>query len=84
MVVNSSNKQRKPEGKRHDNPLECEQAEGSPKTNSTQTQKGGCGVSQGKQSPVGSIEVFPTCTEYEQTLAWMWDTQDVKCPPHNR
>ena len=80
MVANSSNKQEKPKGERHDDSLEREQTKGSLKTNSTQTQKGGCGVSKGKQSHIGPIEAFPTCTEYEETLAWMWDTQDVSSP----
>jgi len=84
MVVHGINKQNEPQGDRYVNPLGGEQIKGSSKKNTTQTQKGGCGVQEGEQDTTSSNQGLPACSEYELTLAWMWDTQDVRCPPHER
>lgn len=84
MVVHGINKQGEPEGKRYDNPLASTGIKVSPEQDMGQVKKGGCGLHEGIKGGIGSGKGLPTCAEYELTLAWMWDTQDVKCPPHNR
>ena len=83
-MVHSTNEQGRPRGDGYADPMGSEQTKGSPKENLEQIKEGGCRVQEGKQSPTCSSEGLSTCSEYELTLAWMWDTQDVTCPPHRR
>ena len=84
MVVHGTNEQKQPEGDGYANPLGGGQTKDSSKKNSGQTKESKSGLQEGKHSSTRPSKGLPTCSEYELTLAWMWDTQDVTCPPHRR
>ena len=80
MVVRGTNKQNEPKEKRCNISLRSKQAEGALKINVPKSTESEWWFQECIETTTCSGE--DVSTDYYKTLAWMWDTQDLICPPN--
>ena len=82
MVVRGTNKQDKSKEERCDSSSGSKEIKEASKRDVSPTKEGKRRVQEcisASTCPGGEIS-----TDYYEALAWMWDTQNVVCPPHKR
>lgn len=82
MVVRGTDKQNRPKEERCDSSSGGKEIKEASKRDVSPTKEGERRVQKclsASTCPGGKIS-----TDYYEALAWMWDTQDVVSPPHNR
>jgi len=82
MVVRGTNKQDESKEKRCDTGLRSGQTKSTLKINVPQSTESEWWFQECIETTPCSGGSIPS--DYYESLAWMWDTQDVVCPPHTR
>ena len=82
MVVRSTNKQDKSKEERCDSSSRGGEIKEASKSDVSPTKEGERRIQE--RVPPSTCSGEGVSSDYYEALAWMWDTQDVVCPPHKR